>query len=169
MTNNKVIFYKEVLLLLFTMYLICLFYVISFTDVSWSTSNFILFKEIFRYKLGSPLFIKNVIGNIILFVPFGFFLGYFLKIKKKRIVILLIISISTTIELLQDYIGRVFDIDDILLNLIGGLLGYLVYDAFNKIKENLPSFLKKNYIYNIIVIVLMILFVFYLSNIMEVM
>lgn len=167
-TNNKVIFYKEALILLFTMYLICLFYVVTFTDASWTTSNFIPFKEILRYKFGSPLFIKNVIGNILMFVPFGFFLGYFLKIKKKRWVIVLVVVISTIIELLQDYIGRVFDIDDILLNLVGGMLGYLVYDAFNKIKRGLPKFLKKNFIYNIIVIVLLVLFIVYLSNIMEV-
>lgn len=135
-TKKKVVFSKELLLLIFSCYLICLFYVVTFEDVNWSTSNFIPFKEITRYKFGSPAFIKNVIGNIIMFVPLGFFLGYFCKIKKKKWLFLLILLISTSIECMQDYIGRVFDIDDILLNIVGGLLGYLIYDAFNKLKND---------------------------------
>ena len=164
-TRKKLIFYKEVLLLLFVSYLICLFYVISFEDVQWSTSNFIPFKEITRYPIGSKLFLKNVIGNIIMFVPLGFFLGYFLKIKKKKWLFLLVILCSTLIECMQDVIGRVFDIDDILLNVVGGFLGYLTYDDFDKMKKQLPSILKKNFIYNIIVVILLVIFICYLTNV----
>lgn len=167
-TKKKVIFYKEIFLLLFVSYLICLFYVVTFEDVNWSTSNFIPFKEITRYKIGSTAFTKNIVGNIIMFVPLGFFLGYFLKIKKKRWLFLLVILISTSIECMQNAIGRVFDIDDILLNVVGGFLGYLTYDAFDKIKKQLPRLLKKDFIYNIIVVILLIVFICYLANIIEV-
>lgn len=167
-SKKKFVFYKEVLLVLSFMYLVCLFYVVTFEDVSWSTSNYIPFKEIARYSVGSPAFIKNVIGNIIMFVPLGFFMGYFLKIKKKKWVFLWVMIISIVIELLQDWIGRVFDIDDIILNVVGGMLGYLVYKAFKSIKSNLPWLLKKNFVYNIIVVVLLVLFVCYLGNIIEV-
>lgn len=71
------ILYKELFSLLFVIYVMCLFYVVTFQDVSWSTSNFIPFKEIFRYEFGTKLFFKNVIGNMIMFVPFGFFVSYF--------------------------------------------------------------------------------------------
>ena len=69
---------------------------------------------------------------------------------------------------MQDTIGRVFDIDDILLNVAGGFLGYLTYDAFDKIKRQLPRLLKKDFIYNIIVVILLIVFICYLANIIEV-
>ena len=166
--KKKIVFYKEVLRILCLIYLICLFYVITFQDVEWSTSNYIPFKEITRYSFGSKLFIKNVIGNIIMFIPFGFFIGYFFKIKKKKIMFIIIIFVSTSIELLQRQIGRVFDIDDIILNVLGGMIGFIVYDTFKDIKEHLPLLLKKNFVYNIIVVVLLVLFIFYLANIIEV-
>ncbi len=167
-TKKKIVFYREVLLVLFLVYLVCLFYVVTFEDVEWSTSNYIPFKEITRYSFGSKLFIKNVVGNIIMFVPFGFFVGYFCKIKNKGLMFIIITLISISIELLQKQIGRVFDIDDILLNVIGGFIGFIICDTFKDFKNHLPSFLKKNYIYNIIVVVLLILFIFYLANTIEV-
>lgn len=167
-SRKKLVFYKEVLLYLCFIYFVCLFYVVTFEDVIWSTSNYIPFKEITRYPVGSYAFMKNVIGNIIMFVPLGFFIGYYTKIKKKKWVFLIVLAVSFFIEIMQDYLGRVFDIDDILLNVFGGLLGYLVCMSFKNIKSNLPSLLKKNAVYNIIVVVLLILFICYLGNIIKV-
>src|SRR5699024_1806752 len=109
--------------LLFIIYVLCLFYVVTFQDVSWSTSNFTPFSEMFRYEIGSRLFIKNVLGNVILFLPYGFFAAYYLKLKKPWSILGLSILVSLTIETTQLLIGRVFDIDDIILNTIGGLFG----------------------------------------------
>ena len=84
LVKNKIkfIFYKEILMLGFIMYVIALFEVVTFQDVSWSSSNFIPFKEMLRYEFGTKLFFKNVVGNMIMFIPFGFFTSYFLKLKK---------------------------------------------------------------------------------------
>lgn len=150
--NEKFCLYKEIIKLGFVIYIIGLFYVVTFQDVSWSTSNFILFKEILRYELFSSMFFKNVIGNMIMFIPYGFFVSYFLKIDKKRIVILLSLIASCTIEITQLIIGRVFDVDDILLNVIGGLLGCLIYKIVERIKNKLPKFLKNDIVYNIFVV-----------------
>ena len=70
--KSSFVFYKEIMMLLFIIYIMCIFYVVTFQDVSWSTSNFIPFKEMFRYEFGSRLFFKNVIGNMIMFMPYGF-------------------------------------------------------------------------------------------------
>ena len=75
--NQKFILYKEVLTLGFIIYVMSLFHVVTFQDVSWSTSNFIPFKEMFRYELFSNLFFRNVIGNMLMFMPYGFFISYF--------------------------------------------------------------------------------------------
>ena len=87
-------FFEEILKLGFIIYIMCLFYVVTFQDVSWSTSNFVPFKEIFRYQLLSPSFMKNVIGNLIMFMPYGFFISYFLELEKKRYVLFMSILIS---------------------------------------------------------------------------
>lgn len=161
---NKIEFvlHKELLMLLFIVYIVCLFYVVTFQDVSWSTSNFIPFKEMFRYKFGSRLFFKNVLGNLFMFLPYGFFASYFLKSKKKAPIIILSILTSLTIEFTQLMIGRVFDVDDVLLNVLGALVGYYLYIDLSYIKDKLPDFLKNKIFYNIIVVLLIALLVLYL-------
>ena len=162
LVKNKIkfIFYKEILMLGFIMYVIALFEVVTFQDVSWSSSNFIPFKEMLRYEFGTKLFFKNVVGNMIMFIPFGFFTSYFLKLKKIYSVFILTLLTSITIETTQLLIGRVFDIDDILLNILGGLIGYFIFKIIYKIK-----FLKKESIYNIIISVILILIVLYLLGV----
>ena len=76
--KERFVYYKEAFGLLFCLYIMILFYVVTFQDVSWSTSNFIPFKEMFRYSIGSPLFYRNVIGNMLMFLPYGFFLSKFI-------------------------------------------------------------------------------------------
>lgn len=156
----KVVFYKEILMLGFIMYVITLFEVVTFQDVSWSSSNFIPFKEMLRYEFGTKLFFKNVIGNMIMFIPFGFFTSYFLKLKKFYSIFFLTLLTSITIETTQLLIGRVFDIDDIFLNIIGGLVGYFIFKIIYKFK-----FLKKEIIYNIIISVVIILIILYLVGV----
>lgn len=128
---------EEFLALTFIIYIICLFYAVTFQDIdgSWATSNFLPFREMFRYSFGSRLFIKNVLGNMLMFIPYGFFSSYFLKEKNGIIIFVLTTILSFSIEYIQLQIGRVFDIDDIILNVIGGLIGYGIYMCFYKIKK----------------------------------
>lgn len=134
----KIKIIDEIFSLIFIVYIMCLFYAVTFQDIdaSWSTSNFIPFKEMLRYDFGSRLFIKNVLGNMLMFIPFGFFSSYFLKEKKLLPILVITIIISFTIEFTQLKIGRVFDIDDIFLNIIGGMIGHYIYRIMVKIKSN---------------------------------
>lgn len=165
--KQELILYKELVSLFFVIYVLCLFYVVTFQDVSWSTSNFVPFKEMFRYDFGSRLFFKNVVGNMLLFAPYGFFAAYYLKLEKPTAVIILSLLVSITIETTQLLIGRVFDIDDIILNFIGAMLGFYAYYLLDRINHLLPKFLKKPIIYNIIMIVLLGLVIAYLIGIIE--
>lgn len=157
------ILYQELFMLGFVIYIMCLFYVVTFQDVdaSWSTSNFVPFKEMFRYSFGSRLFVKNVLGNLLMFVPFGFFTSYILKASKARLIIFLTLLTSVTIEITQAIIGRVFDIDDILLNIVGGLIGYIIYRVLDKIKKTLPDWTNKPYLYSIFLIIAILLFIIF--------
>ncbi|CAM4130988.1 hypothetical protein BAQ46_05855 [Bacillus paranthracis] len=80
------------------------------------------------------LIIRNVGGNILLLMPLGFLAPILWdKYKKFKNTILLGFSISTSIELLQliqslfSGVGRVTDIDDVICNVIGYILGYFIY------------------------------------------
>lgn len=159
--------YQELFMLLFIVYILCLFYVVTFQDVNWATSNYIPFKEMFRYKFGTRLFFKNVLGNLIMFLPYGFFVSYFLRSKKSYIILILSIITSSTIEFTQAMIGRVFDVDDIILNVFGAMFGFLIYKFVVYIKDKLPDFLKNKILYNIIILIFIALMLVYLWNFLK--
>ena len=100
--KTKVVLYKEISMLIFAVYILTLFQVVTFQDdVTWSSNNFIPFREILRYNITSRLFFKNVLGNMILFLPFGLFTSYFLKVEKPHLPIILTIIASISIEIVQ--------------------------------------------------------------------
>lgn len=163
--KKEFVFYKELFLLTFVIYSICLFYVVTFEDNNYGTNNFIPFREITRYEFLSSYFIHNVVGNIILFIPFGFFVSSIIKSKKPFAIISVSLICSLTIELTQYLIGRTFDIDDIILNLAGCTLGYLAYLIIELIESKIPLF-QKNYVKNILVIlfIIMIALIYYKTS-----
>jgi len=144
------VFYKELFNLVAIIYVLILFQIVTNQDVvSWSTNNFIPFKEIFRYKIGSRLFLKNVVGNVLLFLPYGFFASYYLKEEKARLILFLTVVGSCVIETVQMSIGRVFDVDDILLNTIGGLLGFYLYYFLIYVSKKIPDVFKSEIFLNV--------------------
>ena len=165
--KEKIVIYREIFNLLFILYILCLFHVVTFQDVAWSSSNFIPFKEMFRYEIGSRLFFKNVVGNMLMFLPYGFFVSNYVKTKRPILILNLIFIASFTIELTQMIIGRVFDIDDIILNIMGGLAGYLIYSVLKEIDHKLPKIFKKELFYNILFLIFIILCILYLGNIVN--
>lgn len=162
-SKDKVVFYKEALNLLFIVYLMCFFYILTFEDVDWSTANIIPFKEMFRFSLGSKMFFKNVFGNIILFLPYGFFLSYFVKLKKVKIIFALSLFVSFIVEIIQYRIGRVFDVDDILLNILGAIIGYYIYRLVAYLLNETRLNRKKEFICNLVTLILAVAAVLYLG------
>ena len=166
--HEPFILYKELMTLGFVIYVMCLFHVVTFQDVSWSSSNFIPFKEMFRYRAFSTMFYRNVAGNLLMFLPYGLFISYFLKLDKKRTIFLLSFIVSCTIETTQLLIGRVFDVDDIILNVLGGILGYYLYRLVHLVKDHLPKFLKNQIFYNVVAITIVLFILGYLYQLLEV-
>lgn len=162
--NQKFCFYKEIFMLLFIIYVMCLFEIVTLQDYNYGLSNYIPFKEIFRYQIGSRLFIKNIIGNILLFLPYGYFTADYLKSKKVLPVALLTMLVSLTIECVQLNIGRTFDIDDVILNTLGGIFGYLLYRLTEKMIVKLPKFFKTEGFINFFVILILIIGIVYLFD-----
>lgn len=162
--KKKFQLHKEIIYLITIIYILCLFHVVTFQDTNYGVSNFIPFKEIFRYDIGSPKFMRNVIGNIMLFIPYGFLASYLLKNKKFSVISILTIIVSLTIETVQYYIGRVFDIDDIILNFIGGISGFLIYVGLDAIK-NKVKILRNDTVLDILIIIILALIIIYSFNI----
>ncbi len=154
--KKEFVFYKELFLFAFIIYSLSLFYVVTFEDNNYGTNNFIPFIEITRYELFSSYFIHNIIGNIIMFIPFGYFVSVILKTKKPFAVIIISIITSLTIEITQYLIGRTFDIDDIILNLGGCIIGYLIFLVVHLLEQKFTIF-QKNFVKNILVILFIIL------------
>ena len=131
LTHKKGNIWIEFKLVIYIIYAFLLFHIVTTTDFISYSNNFIPFKEILRYKITSPLFYRNVIGNIAVFIPFGYLITdiiYMLTKKSNIFMSLIYIFItSLSIEIIQMFIGRSFDIDDILLNTLGGLIGILIY------------------------------------------
>lgn len=70
----------------------------------------------------------NVVGNILVFLPYGMFLPrIFTRCQNALLMTLLTFEFSFAIEIVQ-LICRVgsFDVDDLLLNTIGGMCGYFL-------------------------------------------
>ena len=162
--NQPFCFYKELFMLLFVIYVMCLFEIVTIQDNNYGLSNYIPFKEMFRYEIGSRLFIKNIIGNILLFLPYGYFASDYLKNKKILPTCILTMLVSFTIELVQLNIGRTFDIDDVILNTLGGILGCCLYRLIEKIKIKLPKIFKTEGFINSFIIVILIISIIYLFD-----
>lgn len=165
--REKFIFYKEFLNMVFVIYVLLLFNLLTDTELNTTAGlNLIPFTEILRYEVGTHGFYLNVVGNILLFVPFGYFVSSYVKASKISHILVVSVLTSTTVEFVQHFIGRSFDVDDILLNVVGAIIGFLLYIGFSAIKKHLPRFFRSDTFYNIICILLCILAVFYYFQIM---
>ena len=153
--KKKLVIHEELLKLSFIIYILCLFYVVTFQDVSWSSHNYIPFREIFRYDIGTNLFYKNIFGNMLLFVPYGIFIAKYLNLRESKILFVISFITSLSIEVIQFLIGRVFDVDDIILNVVGCFLGFAIYALFQKFSTKLPKILQKDIFWDIISILVL--------------
>lgn len=88
------------------------------------------------------LIIRNVGGNILLFVPLGFLAPIvWKKAKGLKSATFLGLAVSITIELLQllesfsGGWGRITDIDDVICNVLGTVIGYYIYAFIFKTGE----------------------------------
>ena len=156
--------YEELFNLMFIVYLLVLFQLVTSQDLIGGGTNLTPFKEIFRYELMSSAFIKQVLGNIVLFVPLGYFVSYYCKIKGIVGITIVSLLSSVTIEIVQHFIGRSVDIDDVILNVVGGIVGFLLYKLFKSINEKLPNFMKKKWFYNLLSVIIILLVSLYLVN-----
>jgi glycopeptide antibiotics resistance protein len=108
--------------------------------------NLQLFKEIKRFikhreQIGLEGFVVNIFGNVIAFMPYGFLLPL-LNRAYRRFFIIAILSIvfSLVVETAQLLLRvGVFDVDDILLNSLGGVLGYIIFLVIHSLYKRMEG------------------------------
>lgn len=167
--REKVYFYKEFFGILSIVYIFLLFQLLTMVELNTNSGyNLVPFTEIFRYKFGSSLFMYNVVGNILAFVIFGLIVSSYIKPKTCIAPFLTSLVVSTTVEFVQLNIGRSFDVDDIILNVLGGIIGYLLYIGLTAIHNHLPKVLQKEGIINIFCFIILIIMVLYVLKVMGV-
>lgn len=167
--NEKVHFYKEFLTILAIIYIFFLFQLLTQVELNNTGGlNLIPFTEILRYEFGSKLFIYNVLGNIVIFIPFGLIIAEYINPKTIISPLVITLIVSATVEFVQLKIGRSFDVDDIILNIVGSIAGYLLYIAWVAIKNHLPRIFKSDGLYNLICFIILALIVLYILKVMKV-
>lgn len=155
--HERFVFYREFWNLVFVIYALLLFQLLTSTEMNTNSGlNIVPFTEIFRYKMGSKLFMINVVGNILIFVPFGYFVSGYVKASKVSHILFISLLTSLTVELVQLQIGRSFDIDDIMLNVAGSIIGFLLFIGLTAIKKHLPRIFQSDMFYNLICIIVFV-------------
>jgi len=137
--------FRWILFLLFAVYMGLLIYLVLFSQefgrVALSRDvNLVPFDTIRRYivyreRFSDLSFYTNIYGNILAFMPFGFFIFVFEKKHNILKGMLMPMFLSVAIEISQ-YIMSVgsLDVDDIILNTIGGFLIYVMMYSFYMIR-----------------------------------
>lgn len=131
-------------------YLLVLVYVCFLSEAYGRTElqntyhyNLIPFREIIRFytyrkNVGIEAFVLNLFGNVLAFMPFGFMIPILKQKYRKRMggAAVLTFGLSLTIECIQ-LISRVgsFDVDDLLLNTWGGVLGFCCFWCVDRIRR----------------------------------
>lgn len=144
-------FFRLISRFFFGLYLLLLIYLMFFAE-NWGRSmlegeyryNLVPFREIQRYlgncrRIGMNLVLWNLIGNVAGFIPFGALLPVMRREKTGFFrVMLLSFDLTLVIEVSQ-LILRVgsCDVDDMILNTLGGCIGYGLYRAAVWMKEEM--------------------------------
>ncbi|GAE35728.1 VanZ family protein [Halalkalibacter akibai] len=143
---------KWLKLFLLVSYLAALFYV---TLLAWNYGaslgpagpggrnyNLIPFRSIYRIAVFSPTIndpLRILVGNVILFMPLGFLLPTVWK-KARRFSFILLAGflLSLLIEVSQFlFTHRVANVDDVILNTLGAMIGYLIFSCVFWLKKRI--------------------------------
>lgn len=130
--------HRRLFWVLFLCYLIVLTYFMFFSDGFGRTDhegyayNLTLFKEIirfykYRHLLGMKSFLLNTVGNVACFVPFGFILPLISRRGGRwynTFILSFLLSLCIEVTQLIFKVGS-FDVDDLFLNTLGGIIGYI--------------------------------------------
>lgn len=128
MTGGKLDFKYEIVAVIFAMYVGGIIALTFYRPPLWAGAdvNLMPFRTILYYvRTGGGASWLNLIGNVLFFAPFGVCVPrLFAKLGGWRPMLIIAVAIPLIIEILQFIFGRSADVDDVILNAVGVLLGY---------------------------------------------
>lgn len=140
--DRKIVVYQEFIYSLWIIYMECLLYLTVFPSIDatrsdWVGINLIPFSTIENYLFlfsqgGISVASVNLIGNTVIFVPMGILLVLINRRISFTKMFLIGIGTSLTIEVTQlvlsllEVLSRSFDVDDLILNTTGVIIGFAV-------------------------------------------
>ena len=130
---------KAIFLTVFAIYILSLLYLTIFRfnfyydERRLNLTLFIGLINVFR-NAGIGEFLRQFLGNIGWFVPLGFFLPVLIKRKSLLITAAIGLAFSFFIEVTQFVFYKgVAELDDLILNTLGAVIGYLLYRLSKKL------------------------------------
>ena len=141
MENKKNKLYQILIFLCSILYLALLIKIIILKNgaIYHNNINLQLFSFLREYQhLGLTFnLIVNVLGNIVLFIPLSIILKYYFSFLSNGHIIFIGTCTSLSFELIQLATRwGIFDINDIILNAIGCIIGILIYIVIKKLKSS---------------------------------
>ena len=123
--------------LLFCLYFILILMLTLFkNDNGWTGNINLNLLEVFKDIKSSSNGLILLVGNICMYIPIGIYIEYRFFNKKSTLKIGLFLIYIFLIELIQHIFKKgVFDIDDIILNSIGFLIGVFLVKGIKKLKN----------------------------------
>ena len=130
-----------------TMY-VYLSFVLFFTMMPIITSLPFVFDHPYEFNIipfddyanGRGDFIRQIVLNVIMTVPFGILLPLTQQESRRKLTVTVLASflLSLSIEILQPFINsyRSFDVTDLITNTLGGMIGYLGFVIIRPLIEN---------------------------------
>ena len=126
---------KRIRVGIFLLYIVIVLW-ITLIDREWGKSHAMLipFWEFANVIKGveRSFYIKQILGNLTMLLPFGFMLPMLKKVTLKQ-VLLISMLFSVFIEVLQFITGRgLMEFDDVFNNTAGAVLGYIIYSKLRR-------------------------------------
>ena len=79
--------------------------------------------------------LKMLVYNFLMFVPFGFFLPFVSEKHNNRSIWKVAAIVPIIVEVIQPVVGRSFDVDDLILNFAGIIVGYFIALGIKSISQ----------------------------------
>ena len=158
--NSDINYKKEILYLIFVCYIVGLFNLVlvprNFWDIIWYNIfynfnenpfagifdfSYNIIPTIYKIIIGEytlDSWVKAmIVGNFLMFIPMGILLSLCFENVNKKNIFKYAVLIPLAIEVLQLVVGRSFDIDDLVMNFLGIVIGYFIVELvknkmFNK-------------------------------------
>ena len=91
------------------------------------------------YTMGFAKMLEQLMMNVLMLIPLGFLLPLAApKFRKAWKTVLFVALLILVLETTQYFIGRSADIDDLIMNTLGGWLGYSLYALGHRLWKDKP-------------------------------